>query len=503
MADPISFAKEFASPSGSRDAALKLRARTYALYGVDPDANRTDFARLADVTTPADTSTSLLDISTTLTCDLDASRFRAYQVEILMRETVTLLDRVIADAAAWRQLAIERFRLNVELNEFQRLAKITEDEIANGAYDYPGDEAKGYADAEQSINKNYTDINTNYYSADNIEKQVVAQGWVGKEPYANAPPLKDSAVFPEYGIADPTKNEEIIAENITRWITKNQLQLAGSYVKGALDASWARLPGLQSKANYLQKWNKKFKQARLDVAIDTIDAKIAAYSTPGGYLNISERMEELTARTQKDFDEAFGRMRALEVGLSLVYGIGTNANDPRLKIPSLPKLKDGATLDLSIAWLRAVHIALIEAKRYDQRTVIPINLIQALGQAAFDAGLAQGRWAINLSASDFPDERLLRLRGVALTSDVTSTALAKVLPPKTNSQIDARPVTVRITKGLLPNEIEMTGSDLVYNMTPIGEWSVVIEPSKAPILRSLQPKEMILLLAVLTQPAGS
>jgi hypothetical protein len=126
MADPIAFAKEFADPSGSKDAALRLRARTYALYGVDPNATRTDF------TTLTDTSTNLLDISTALTSDLDPSQFRAYQVEILFRETTMFLDRVLADAAAWRQLAIERFRLNLELNEFKSLAKISQCEIDNG-----------------------------------------------------------------------------------------------------------------------------------------------------------------------------------------------------------------------------------------------------------------------------------------------------------------------------------------------------------------------------------
>jgi hypothetical protein len=66
--------------------------------------------------------------------------------------------------------------------------------------------------------------------------------------------------------------------------------------------------------------------------------------------------------------------------------------------------------------------------------------------------------------------------------------------------MDARPVMVRITKGLAPNEIEMAGAALINNMTPVGEWSVILESMTAADLRSAQPKEMVLLLSVLTQP---
>jgi hypothetical protein len=261
------------------------------------------------------------------------------------------------------------------------------------AYDYPGQEAQGYADAEQQLNDMYKKISSDYYkvdeTVDKIKIQTFPNKWMAGE---QARLIGDSSkyTFDKYNIVNETASTT--AAGFAEWISANQLQLAASYVNGGLNASTKRLTGLQDKAKYLSNWDKHFKQARLNVAMDTIDAKIAAYSTPAGYLNISERMDALASRIQKDFDEAFGRMRALEVGLSTVYGIGKNANAVKLKIPSLPKLRDGSTLDLSLAWVRAVHAALTQARRYDQKTIIPIDLKKALGgEAAFDSGLAQGR----------------------------------------------------------------------------------------------------------------
>jgi hypothetical protein len=281
-----------------------------------------------------------------------------------------------------------------------------------------------------------------------------------------------------------------------------QVNMAARYVSGSKSASNARLAGLKPKSEYLSTWDKVFKVARRDVALDTINLKIQAYSLPDGILNISERMDALASRIRADFNEAFGRMRALVTGLVAVYGISNQTNQPNRQIPKLPDLQKGSTLDLSIAWIRSVHNALIKVRRYDQKVLVPIGLKARLGNQGFATGLAQGKWTIILAETDFGNARFLRLRGVGLSSDVLSTTLAQILPPTSAFQTDARPISGRITQGLSPTGIDIVGSELVNNMSPIGQWTITLDVLSAHSLQQANPKEVFLLLSVLTQPNG-
>src|SRR6185437_8744416 len=262
-------------------------------------------------------------------------------------------------------------------------------EIDDGVYDYEGQDAAGEVLAQQALLDGYDYIQGHMYAVREVQLfQNIQHVSDIQMKAANHPDL--SADFAQ-------RNHDMATY---------QAAIEQTDVAAAAKASSARLEGAKARAGYLAK-DKGHKLARRQVALDTAQAKQSAYQLEGGILNLNERLSFLQERILQDFSEAFGRIKALEAGISTVYLLSPSAENPANRVPDLPLLKAAGTLDRTISWLRSVHGAVIDARRYDQKMTIPISVRAHLDAAGADPkrqfkdGFSKAKWQFHLTAADF------------------------------------------------------------------------------------------------------
>jgi hypothetical protein len=369
------------------------------------------------------------------------------QVEILLSEAGTLIERSLGDLVQYDGLNVERFKLLMEFSESDRM----------------------YAQQQA--------------------EQVDADFWRG---LATEQDLSSQA--------------RIVSSGNAPQMDQNYDQINGAY-QGAQDILWnkgndydsARLPlaaqrvaminaraqfDAQVAANRLDSDSRKARQkfetqsrihqsARQQIARDIVMLKISEFQRTGGALNYNDRMLEIAKRAWNDFNEAFARLNAIALGLREFYSV-TDPSGAELK----SDLNNSRTrIEGAVTWLRKAANALARAKMDEQETVVRITL-QEDPSTLFNK-LKNG-YSVTFPPSLVAKMHRPRLRSLSAVAGFDDDAwldLEVTSPSETlhSAAITLPGITTRLGranwyKSLNPRDVATTRP--IINRSPVGEWTV-------------------------------
>jgi hypothetical protein len=239
-------------------------------------------------------------------------------------------------------------------------------------------------------------------------------------------------------------------------------------------------------------------EKQLLVKIEDADNKLKRLQESGSGNNYVARFEFLKQLFDIDLKEAYSRALSAYVGLRAIHSID---------IP-LPTLTDTGYLDKLAIWARTVTYEL-EKKFFNRRDTIiafALNDLAAAGapsndlpsimnQSTFDSGRASGTWTFNILEAFF--QRLNakfknpRLRGldahVFVNDDKAPMQFWRILlklPSQKVPLVSGLPTysyepEVYVPMSTYPRHVveslELPNQREVYNIAPVGEWTVRIE----------------------------
>jgi hypothetical protein len=305
-----------------------------------------------------------------------AASFSFFQVEQLLGQCASLLERGISSQSEYQSLGEKSFATWLELTEFSALEMIHADETAAGYYTNTAVSSAAESDALTCTSDEYT-------KAYNV-----------------------LAPFPTMGNGVGTIDA----------ITTAAQQDAYA---GEAQAAQSRLAGATSQAQY-DSCDQWFRRRRTEAARRNNLAKLVAYTTVGGAYNYEERRSVLRNRFKEDFGDALARVGAIKAGLSAIYEIPWTMDT--LLAPIVPGVPPMAPFDAALLAVRAALEAMSEFGIREQNYILPISLKTLLGAAwstGFSADAQTGIWDLPIDGSLFPDQAHVRLRGVSATVNVT------------------------------------------------------------------------------------
>jgi hypothetical protein len=377
--------------------------------------------------------------------------FRYHQVEQLLAQIATLIERGITSRTEWQDLGERSFARLIELKEFADLDDIHADEIKSGYYAFPLIQSLAETEALWYSN--------NSHEAD----QVLA--------YVNKIIPGPSSV-PDYrpkDLGEASANLQAWTAKVQDGVAKNRFTAAGS------------------KANY-DNCDVTFRRRRTVAARQINALKLAAYSDPDGPLNFDERRAIASTRFKEDFGDALLRLATVKQGLELIYGY-------KLDLKASSSLFDDALMAV-----RAAMEWLVRFTAQEQNYILPIS-VRCISEDNWKSGLWSskqgGTWSFDVPASLFPSQAHVRLRGISATiTSKNSRALfqSMVQVPQTSVSVHLDGKNVKLDQSMVPvirigrvagmdsqRSPDTVGTLALHNASPIGSWKVAASASSSPL----------------------
>lgn len=222
------------------------------------------------------------------------------------------------------------------------------------------------------------------------------------------------------------------------------------------------------------------------IAKEVMDHKLQQSTIEGGVLNYLDRMANIKARFESDFEQAIERIIALKEGLAIIYGYDTSSWD----------LSRARTAEQIVVWVRAAINWLVRFSRNDQDSLSAFSMRYKVGEDIWSRFLSTGSVSMSVSDRDFQGQYHVRLRGVRVL--VASNAAprghwrAMVYPPTASQyfHLDGRALNIN-QEGLSPcvvgrigryEDLEpagLNGSSTLHNGSPIGEWTISLSETSS------------------------
>ena len=382
------------------------------------------------------------------------TEFRYHQVEPLLAQTATLLERGIASRSEWNTLGEKSFSTFLELKEFVDLEAIHSKETHIGYYALPTLLSYSAYDAEDH----------NYEA--NLD--ATAPYWIRFYPDNR------KQFYP-----GPRQNEPL-----EQAVMRGQANLFSEQAKAA---EMRRLNfDFQGRSDL---WNVEFRRKRTEAARRVNALKTIAFTEPGGAFNYEERRAQIQKRFQADFNDAMSRLAAVKQGLNNIYGY------------SLPLKDSDNPFDDALIAVRESMDWLARFSAQEQNYIFPISLHALLGNN-WDQGLNSdghmGAWDFTVNTDLFPDQAHVRLRGLSLTVNTESQdcglyqAVIRVpisstitLLDGTTNKLDqsAVPITrvARIQRFDSQKSPDVVGALSLHNVSPMGAWRIGITSAIKPL----------------------
>ena len=243
--------------------------------------------------------------------DPDADNdFRYHQVEQLMSQAATLLERGIASRSEWQNLYERYFAIFLELKEFDDLDAIHADETAHGYYALApiASQTDSYAQALMLERTTLGSVGAiglytppdGAMTAQGVQKLQTDTDVANDQLSAGERQALNNLAMRSYAVANATLS--------------NQYHLA--IAQKAVTA--ARKAEAEFKDNY-DRCDVEFRRRRTESARRMNVLKTVGFTQEGGSYNYRERMEPIAARFAADFKDAISRMRVINLGMQKIY----------------------------------------------------------------------------------------------------------------------------------------------------------------------------------------
>jgi hypothetical protein len=397
-------------------------------------------------------------------------RFRFWHVEPLLNQAADLLNRCLKDQSEYNSLRAQASLLQWDIDRL---------------------------DAEQSI-----------------DESKLNQGWLDVEP---------NILQLEIGGREGTRGEhQQVINHFVSWQRSNpdSTELHGAYFNSGGQVQQAiiaqkRLELEIAVKNEQKKWAEQDRNFRLKSITDKrkFIGQKQALMVEGGPLDYRGQCTRIGKRIERDFTDAYDRLRIAAEGLELLYGC------PKSLIQLLPinqKKDEDAFLSIDgcVQWARDAIRWLVAFSQLDQEFTLIVSLKQSVGQIEWDRSITsaakQGQLHLRfiVPTNKLDNHTYVRLRGmsafiegpnskddtwsgiISLPKDAFSYHLddmgSKII--KDVSQIDLpRCYLGRIESRTSPRSPEINGLVSLMNASPLGkdgsqygEWDIFLD---APISR--------------------
>ncbi len=423
--------------------------------------------------------------------------FLITHIEPLLDQAADLLDRCLKDRATWDELSIKMFNLAIELNEYKELDAIHEKEEKAGIYEYQAKLSNADYNAETiSFNKNKIGEDWMQYIKDNYFDSGRVQDLKAAHELATL-----LGGFPPYFWVDQTLSNygTVIWNGVEKFIYEHyqdasvtinghdidyrneMLDFQKLFYETQKEISKSRVEGLKSKAEWDIN-NSDFQKERTLVSRKLQDIKVKAAVEDDGILNYAKRLIPLKQRFDNDFRDALARLKVVELGLSIIFGIS---------IP-LPKNEtDVDYYDNCLLWTRNTIQWILKFSRKELNCIYPISVRNLVGNKRFRQMRKDKRWLIDVKEIDLPNMCNIRLRGVSLLAKNNCFSKKSIrqfqlsIPQKSqvrhfitgNSISFDQEFVDTTTFGRVHDYTKKENSDIIglislYNCSPLGLWKI-------------------------------
>ena len=452
-------------------------------------------------------------------------QFRFWHVEPLLNQAADLLDRCIRERTAYFELRAKWMDLKLDMVEFSMLQAVHDDEVAAGWYTLPSEQSlpeeratavtlrrnqQAASELDQTIAE-YADVAAIGNEAGLIAK---ASSWNTYQRHhtegLDKGSLKvDANADTETGGAERKVDflKRLSAAQSARGASATRISAVAQQLlmKGASEASAEQLDGRRFKAEW-DLLDIAFRRRRSEAAIYVNELKRSA-TLPGGPFDYVTQLRQIRDRIRRDWSDAFARLTVARVGLEQLLHISVPG------FPAPDRNDSGDAIDTSIHWVRSAIRELQAFSQTDQHYVWTFSVRSRVGESAWRTaidGSAGGAFGVEfrINATDFPDQRLVRLRGLSASIGSKSSALGKVvvrIPRRAASwdvsvnpsddeataidQSQAPPIRQSRVRAFHDNRAEdVVGASAVLNLSPISDprfggeadWRITLEPTDVP-----------------------
>lgn len=362
------------------------------------------------------------------------------QVEVLVSEAGTLIERSLRDLLQYDALNVERFKLFMEFLESDKTYSQQQAEQADPDF-WQGLAAEQdlLSQARTQASGNTSEIDKNYNTADLTYNKILAAGG------APASFLPSGAQKYSLLSARAQYDAQVIA---------NKLESDSSAARKKYET--------QSRVHQVE---------RQQIVRDIIQMKLSEFQRPGGALNYNERMLQIGARAKNDFVETFARLHAIVVGLREFYDV----LEPSEADLSNDLATSRTRIEGAVTWLRKAANTLSRAKIGEQQTVIRTtiendNLIQQLND-----GLT-----VVFSDALVAKMQRPRLIGLSATTAYDNDSWVDLLVTCPSQKLETANVTLpnvavrlgRASSAGSLNVRDIAGARPLINRSPVGAWTV-------------------------------
>jgi hypothetical protein len=391
------------------------------------------------------------------------TRLQVRQIEANLDEASKYVPACQIVREKYGELARNRSDTRFKGEEFLRLDDVHQQEIDNGLYKLPWEEAQDEAAGLQAAIGQVTEQqaipdelfgNTdrgNKYSAlladDRVKSNIADNAFIARQ---TANTLKDQVETR----ATSTYTVRGYVEKAT-WLETQ----AGA--KASLAQLGPKLSTAQRKETYLR-LDEGFKLQRRNVSRQLAWLQIAEHCRQGSELNFDERLRQYKTLFEASLRPLLERAIMIDKGLREVYGID---------LP-LDSLEPGTILDRISVWLVKASDAISKWKRTQR-----LSVIQVATADNFQADAANGTFKAQFSvnSSDLPDSAAL-LRGVnfEFIGECKIPVVLDVNPPD-GAVFGGSEKRLRFGRvcPVAPNlDLRPQQSDMLWNGSPTGVWTV-------------------------------
>ena len=419
-------------------------------------------------------------------------------VEPLLQQAASLVERVLSEDPTYRQLKVDQTNLSLDLNEFQTLQAINDDEVAAGLFQLGLWEASSASASDVAVKQAQTGLiswiqgreedqkRLAAWSTENAQ-QPLATGWENKLS-KHTLKLFGGWTPPQIPSGTSATDGNIIGGNLSYQLAAYSLDYGQQQIGAQVAPIDARAEFVNKRLVYSQA-DAGFKERRRNAAHQKLVAKLSATLAPDGPLNYQDRLRAIEERAAVDLREAHARMRVVGRGLQVVYGLNI------LPVPALPSGEQdyppSNLMEQTIHWIRATGLILQDLYARDQDVVFTLSIKDLLHSTAFRDGRESGSWTFDFPSGYLQHQRLVRLRGISASTRCESSRRYSIVvtPPtdvimihgpkwegvKHRQHVDPCWISrIRDENSRRPPDV--FGVRTLWNASPFGAWTIAAAP---------------------------
>jgi hypothetical protein len=383
-----------------RKDAEAIRTRARQLYGVPA----TGLAAIPSIESLAKFSSLESD-----------EEFLYLHVEALLDQAASLLERCRAERSERDALQIEKWKLQIELDQASRLDQLHQRQRQAGLDTLPYERAVFEAAAERSLEVSHRNVEAQLKGlmddllASGFNRQMAARelsAWLSAYPLKDTELRGDDAVYSFDG-ARKSKPEHLfdaarVEADEAAWERVYSLMAQRFTASAASEAGRLRKESLDRQAQ----WSLAdigFRGERVQVADDSLLEKVYQAQSPKAVLNYAERIAPLERRFAIDFRDALARLMAARRGLEQLYGYAS----------PFPEEGTPGYFDEVVNWVRRAANRIEQFTRLDQTYVLALS-VKDLTKTQWEAGRSASEWTFEVPPDMFQGQAHVRLRGLGV-----------------------------------------------------------------------------------------